>query len=142
MPRLDVAVITRAGDAEVVNICRPATLIAFGAEHNGKEMPDTPSELFWSAHHALGIDAPLAEWTRGLELCSAFTGDVELARRIIAGDDHARAVALGQEPPDRDLLRELEEAQLGALGLGAVDPGAPPDPTPPAPAPVTPGGTK
>jgi hypothetical protein len=106
MPRLEVAVISRDGTARVVNAARPATLVAFEDAHPGKQMPESIREVMWVAHHALGVDEPLDEWIGGLEDVSAQDEDVKLAKRIIAGDEEARAIALGEA--DAPLPEESE----------------------------------
>ncbi|HEY3020270.1 MAG TPA: hypothetical protein VGJ32_08760 [Solirubrobacteraceae bacterium] len=98
MPRLEVAVISRDGEATIVNASRPATLVAFEDAHEGKMMPETIREIAWVVHHALGIEQPLDEWLPTLEDVSAQAEDVALARRIIAGDEDARKIALGELP--------------------------------------------
>jgi hypothetical protein len=115
MPRLEVAVIARDGSAKIVNASRPATLVAFGDEHEGKQMPESIREIAWVVHHALGVEQPLDEWLASLEDVSAMPDDLALARRIIAGDEDAKRYALGE--------------------LEALPPAT--DPTPPAPAPAT-----
>lgn len=143
MPRFDTAVITRTGEAQVVNVARPGTMLAFTAAHPGKDRPESEAELYWCAHHALGVDTPLAEWVDTLETVSVYSADVALARAIIAGDDHARDVALGRAEPDDDLVRRIEAAQLAEMGVTTpVDAGAPPDPTDGHAAPATRGGTR
>lgn len=102
MPRLEVAVISRDGDAVVVNAARPATLVAFEDAHDGKTMPETIREVAWGVHHALGIEEPLDEWLAGLEDVSAMPADVALAKRIVAGDEVARKIALGELPPEEE----------------------------------------
>lgn len=114
MPRLDVAVIHRDGSAELVNAARPATLVAFTDEHDGKMFPESPREIAWTVHRALGIDQELDEWLAGLEDISANPADVRLARRIIAGDAEAKAIALGEVEPDEqadELLDPMAIAQ-------------------------------
>jgi hypothetical protein len=102
MARLVVAVIERDGSATIVNASRPATLVAFEDAHDGKAMPETIREVSWVVHHALAIDVPLDEWLETLESISALDEDVALARRIIAGDEHAKEVALGLAEDDAE----------------------------------------
>lgn len=130
MPRLDAAVITRDGDAQIVNIGRPATLMAFADQHDGRDSPQTLSELMWAAHHALELDTPLADWARTLELCSTYPYDVQLARLMIAGGEqgeHARAVVMGEVEGDDELMRKLIDAQLleGAAAAAGTPPTVP-----------------
>ena len=124
MPRLEVAVIDRDGEAVVVNAARPATLVAFEDAHDGKMMPETIREIAWVVHHALNLEEPLDEWLAGLEDVSAQAEDVALARRIIAGDEDAKRMALGelprpepeedeQRPPPEDPAVEQLEAVAG-----------------------------
>jgi hypothetical protein len=96
--RLQVAIIERDGSAQIVNAARPATLVAFTDAHEGKVMPETIREIAWVVHHSLGIEQPLDEWLATLEDISALPDDVALARRIIAGDEDARKIALGELP--------------------------------------------
>jgi hypothetical protein len=100
MPRLEVAVIHRSGDAQLVNASRPATLVAFADEFDGRMFPETPREIAWIVHRALGVAEPLDEWLEGLEDIAADPSTVKLAKRILAGDDEARAIALGEADPD------------------------------------------
>jgi hypothetical protein len=100
--RLEVAVIDRKGDAQVVNAARPATLVAFEDAHEGKTMPETIREVAFVVHHALGISQPLDEWLGTLEDVSAQPETVALARRIMGGDERARKIALGELPPDEE----------------------------------------
>jgi hypothetical protein len=116
MPRLEVAVIDRDGNAQVVNIARPSTLVAFADNHEGRDHPASAPELHWMAHHALGVDAALEQWLDGLETVSMMPADVALARAIIDGDDHARRVALGLDPPDHDFVTEAIEKYLEREG--------------------------
>jgi hypothetical protein len=131
MPRLDVAVITRDGDAEIVNAARPAALVAFSDAHEGKLMPETTREIAWLVHRTLGVEEPLEEWLETLEEISADDADVRLARRIIAGDEIARRIVLGEIAPDDD----AENAKLAEESVSVNGP----DPTPPLPV-GTPGG--
>lgn len=112
MPRLDVAVIHRDGSAEIVNAGRPATLVAFSDEHDGKMFPETPREIAWIVHRALGIDGDLDSWLETLEDISAQPADVRLARKIVKGDERARAIVMGEV--------EAEEGEDGATPT--VDP--------------------
>ena len=102
MPRLEVAVIGRDGTALIVNAARPGSLVAFSDAHEGKEMPETPREVAWLVHHALGEERPLEEWLATLEDLSAQNADVRLARKIIRGDPEAIDRALGRYDPDED----------------------------------------
>jgi len=127
MPRLEVAVIQRDGSATIVNAARPATLVAFSDAHEEKMMPETIREIAWVVHHALGVEEPIDEWLATLEDVSAADDDVALARRIIAGDEEARAIALGELPaPEREEEGEEEsdptradpaDEQLEALAI-------------------------
>lgn len=117
MPRLEVAIISRDGEAVVVNAARPASLVAFGDQFDGKMMPDNPREVAWLVHHALEVSEPLEEWLKTLEDISAAPDDVRLARRILAGDEEARQIALGELPPEEPEQEEEEP-----------DDGPPPDP--------------
>jgi hypothetical protein len=118
MPRLEVAIISRDGEAQVVNAARPASLVAFGDHFDGKMMPDNPREVAWLVHNALEVTEPLEEWLKTLEDISAAPDDVRLARRILAGDETARKIALGELPPEEKEESEEEEP----------DNGPPPDP--------------
>ena len=126
MPRLEVAIVDRDGAARVVNAARPATLVAFEDEHEGKMMPETIREIAWVVHHALGVEQPLDEWLATLEDVSAQADDVGRAKRIIGGDERARQEALGElpiadeeeagparPPPDDPAVAQLEEVTAG-----------------------------
>ena len=119
MPRLDVAVLSREGKAQIVNAARPASLVAFSDAHDGKIMPESPREIAWVVHHALGITEPLAEWLNTLEDISAMPRDVRRARKIMAGDTHERDVWLGVEEDETGGL--AQEAQ-DSLEAGDVPP--------------------
>jgi hypothetical protein len=110
MPRLEVAVIDREGGATIVNATRPATLVAFEDAHEGKMMPETIREIAWVVHHALGIAQPIDEWLATLEDVSAQPEDVKLARRILAGDEDARKIALGELQPEESLADKIDAA--------------------------------
>jgi hypothetical protein len=113
MPRLEVAVISRDGGARVVNAARPATLVAFSDAHDGKLMPETHREIAWVVHHALDVAEPLDVWLDSLEDVSAIDEDVKLAKRIIAGDEEAREVALGlRERPAEEEDAEASDPPL------------------------------
>jgi hypothetical protein len=109
MPRLEVAVISRDGSAKVVNVARPATLVAFSDKHPGKAMPETYPEVAFTVHHALEISEPLDEWLQSLEDISAQPEDVALAKRILAGDEQAKQIALGEIPKEEPEQEEEEE---------------------------------
>jgi len=113
-----VAVVDRDGQAIIVNASRPATLVAFEDAHPGKQMPSSIREVAWVVHHALGIEQPLDEWLATLEDISAVPEDVELARRVLGGDERARRQALGEIPRD-----EPDEPEQGEEVNGR-----PPDP--------------
>ena len=121
MPRLEVAVITRDGDALVVNAARPASLVAFSDAHEGKSMPETFREIAWIVHRALDVEQPLDEWLATLEDVSAMPEDVAVAKRILAGDEAARAYVLGEldelpDPTPTDpALAQLNGEPSGAL---------------------------
>jgi hypothetical protein len=102
MPRLEVAVVKRDGSAQIVNASRPASLVAFSDAHDGKVMPETIREIAFVVHHAMGLDEPLDDWIASLEDLSAFPEDVARAKRIIAGDEHAKRVALGEEEEEEE----------------------------------------
>jgi hypothetical protein len=102
MPRLEVAVVTRGGDAQIVNAARPASLVAFSDAHENKVMPETMREIAFVVHHALGVAEPLDEWLDTLEDVSAAPEDVERARRIMAGDEEERQRAIGELPPEEE----------------------------------------
>lgn len=144
MPRFDLAVITRDGTADIVNVGRPDTLIAFADAHAGKIAPETPAEYAWCAHYTVGASEPLEKWIRTIETCSQWPDDLALARAIIAGGEageHAKRVALGLEPPDEDLFGDALRRQLDA-GM-AVANGNPPTVAPAAaPAPETRGASR
>jgi hypothetical protein len=124
MPRLEVAIISRDGSAQVVNAARPASLVAFSDDHEQKVMPETIREIAWVVHHALEISEPLDEWLGTLEDISAQPEDVALAKRILAGDEQAKRMALGEipredqeensrPPPEDPALAQLEAISGG-----------------------------
>jgi hypothetical protein len=84
--RLYVALLRRDGSAEIVNASRPASLIAFSDAHEGKDSPDTPREMAWLVHHALGVETDLDAWLLEIEDMSPAPADLALARRIQAGE--------------------------------------------------------
>ena len=65
--RLYVALLHRDGRAEIVNASRPASLVAFSDEHEGKEAPENAREMAWLVHHALGVEQPLDDWLAEVE---------------------------------------------------------------------------
>ncbi|HEY7621687.1 MAG TPA: hypothetical protein VH834_18045 [Solirubrobacteraceae bacterium] len=116
-----MAVIDRDGNAMIVNASRPASLVAFEDAHEGKVMPETIREIAFVVHHALGIEQPLDDWLGTLEEISADPDDVALARRIRAGDEDARKVALGELAREEDGQRpptDPADEQLKAVAGG------------------------
>lgn len=87
MPRIDVAVRFADGREEVVQVGRPADLIAFADQfgHIAPEPPYAIRELAWLTHRALRIQEPLEQWVDSLD-------------DISAGDD---AVAAIRPPTER-----------------------------------------
>lgn len=103
MPRILVAVTRRDGDVDVVNVGRPAALVAFGDE-KGKTAPDNYGDFAWLAHRALGIDQPLGEWLDTLE-------DLDASDSAVAAAE--RKVRERLEP--HELLESLRAAELVEL---------------------------
>lgn len=66
MPRIEVAVTYNDGTREIVNAGKPAVLVAFGDEH-GHPGPESPREIAWLVHRALGVEEPLNEWLDTLD---------------------------------------------------------------------------
>jgi hypothetical protein len=91
MPRLYVAVLGRDGSAEIINAGRPGSLVAFSDAHDGKVVPESTREIAWLVHHALGIAEPLDKWLDGLEDVSVQPEDLEVARKVQAGELDLRA---------------------------------------------------
>jgi hypothetical protein len=91
MPRLYVAVLGRDGSAEIVNAGRPGSLVAFSDAHDGKVVPESTREIAWLVHHAFGITEPLDRWLDTLEDVSVQPEDLELVRKVQAGELDLRA---------------------------------------------------
>lgn len=104
MPRILAAVTGRDGDVSVVNIGRPAALVAFGDQF-GKTAPESYKEMAWLAHRALAPEGvPLAEWLETLEDLDANEATVARVERKLRGD---------LEP--HELLAELDAGDFIAM---------------------------
>lgn len=103
MPRILAVVEKRDGGLELVNIGRPAALVAF-AEKFGKMAPEDYPEVAWLAHRALDVDVELEEWLETLE-------DLDAGDRVAEVELQLRGRL---EPPE--LLEALSAAEVVELG--------------------------
>lgn len=136
MPKLEVALATVDGTRQIVNIGRPAVLIAF-ADEFGKAMPGlsdpridgdenvsvglSPTvwrEYAWCTHRALGIEQPLDEWVETLDELTANDDAVEALRVELAQVQGATE----QDPPTDNGVAPravpLEAARAATSGEG------------------------
>lgn len=118
MPRIIVAVTDRDGEPQLVNIGRPAALVAF-ADKYGKNVPEAYPEVAWLTHRALSIDTPLDEWLETLEDLTANDAEVERVDRELAG----RQTPLEQLAKlSGEATLELVDAVVASIGEAGLRP--------------------